>query len=69
VDRDTVLDETNLEKFLELAHRLDVTDDRIRTIDAKQSNIRATLEGLEPWRAMDVPWIIQKRRPVSSLSA
>jgi V/A-type H+-transporting ATPase subunit I len=55
VDRDTVLDETNLEKFLELAHRLDVTDDRIRTIDAKQSNIRATLEGLEPWRAMDVP--------------
>ena len=55
VDRDTVLDETNLVRFLELAHKLNVTDDHIRTIDAKQSNIRATLEGLEPWRTLDVP--------------
>lgn len=55
VKRDSVMDETNLQHFLELAKKLDVTDDHIRTIDARQNNIRSNLESLEPWENMDVP--------------
>lgn len=55
VKRDSVMDETNLYQYLEMAKRLDVTDDHIRTIDARKSNIHSNLESLEPWRTMDVP--------------
>ncbi|NLW65231.1 MAG: V-type ATP synthase subunit I [Clostridiales bacterium] len=55
VSRDSVMDESNLQRFLELAKRMNVTDDHIRTIEARQSNILGNLESLEPWKNMDVP--------------
>lgn len=55
IERSVILDESSLADALELAKRLDVTDDHIRTIDVETSHIKGLLEGLEPWKGMDVP--------------
>lgn len=57
-----VLDESTLAKTIELAAKLDVTDDQIRRIDAETSHIRGLNEALEPWKSMNVPLNLRETR-------
>lgn len=55
VDQSVILDESNLQEVLDIAKRLEDTDNRIRSAEARISHIKGELESLEPWKSMDVP--------------
>lgn len=55
IESSAILDETDLDEALELAKKLDHTDDHIRTVDAEINHIKGVLDSLQPWKAMDAP--------------
>lgn len=56
---EALLDDSTLADSLELAKKLDVTDDRIKRLEAEESHIRGQMEGLAPWKALDVPFEVK----------
>lgn len=55
VPLETVLDESALEKDLEIAKKILALDVDIRGIAGQESRERATLEAMEPWKALNIP--------------
>lgn len=50
-----VMNNRTLEKTLETAKTINLTDDKIRRIEVEESHVRGVLESLEPWKSLDMP--------------
>ena len=50
-----VMNEKTLEKTLEVARTINVTDDKIKRIELEESHVRGLNESLEPWKSLDLP--------------
>lgn len=57
-----LLDDKTLDKSLELAKKLDLTDDRIKRLEAGESHVRGQIESLKPWETLDVPLEVKETR-------
>ena len=56
VSKDRILDEEALQRYLELAKKLDVTDDQIHRITVEESYQRSVVESTLPWAGLDIPF-------------
>ncbi len=50
-----VMNDKTLEKTLEVAKTINVTDDKIKRIELEQEHLRGLIESLEPWKSLDLP--------------
>lgn len=55
VTQDVILDDSELQQYVELAKQLDVTDDRIKRIEVEESHSKGLIETLKPWKKLDTP--------------
>lgn len=55
VSRQSVLDESSLKEYIELAKSLDDADDKIKRLTVEESRIKGLIETLEPWVSLEVP--------------